>query len=255
MGQILTSIVIPCFNEVEGIYQLCGRLRELLPVLSRDGVVEIVFVDDGSTDGTADAIRREADGLPYVIATHPVNKGLGAALRTGFATARGLEIVTMDSDCTYDPLQSVELLRVLREGKDVVTGSPYHPDGRVVNVVGWRLMISKTLSFMYWLLLPTQLYTYTSCFRAYRRDAIPALEAPDDGFLAVTQLLVSGILRGCYVAEVPAVLTSRKFGRSKIRTLQVALSHLRYLAHVIRIQMAPNSELDPVVMHPHLKVK
>jgi dolichol-phosphate mannosyltransferase len=223
--------------------------------LTQDGAIEFLFVDDGSTDGTADAIRREARGFPYRIVAHEANRGLGAALRTGFAESRGLEVVTMDSDCTYDPLQVIDLLRMLRQGNDVVTGSPYHPEGKVVNVVGWRLVVSKALSYLYWLVVPVHLYTYTSCFRAYRRDVLKDLDARDDGFLAVTQLLVSAILQGYLVAEVPACLTSRRFGRSKIHTVRVGFAHLRYLWKVFWMQLGPRREVEQTVVHDVAKVK
>ena len=250
-----TTFIIPCYNEAEGIPQLCTRLREILPALTQGGPSEFLFVDDGSADGTADAIRREAGDLPYRIVAHEKNRGLGAALRTGFAESRGREVVTMDSDCTYDPLQAVELLRMLRKGNDVVTGSPYHPEGKVVNVVRWRLLVSKMLSYLYWLVVPVHLYTYTSCFRAYNREVLNHLEAEDDGFLAVTQLLVSAILQGYLVVEMPATLTSRRFGRSKIRTVKVALAHLRYLFRVVRMQMAPEGEVEPIVIQHTVRVK
>jgi dolichol-phosphate mannosyltransferase len=225
--------VIPCYNEAEGIPQLCQKLTSLVDTLSRNGGVEVLFVDDGSTDGSADVIRRLANALPYRILTHPANRGLGAALRTGFHECVGDEVVTLDSDCTYDPIQALELLRALRAGNDVVTGSPYHPKGSVVGVVRWRLFISMLLSRLYWAILPVRLYTYTSCFRAYRREVLLQLDAPDDGFLSVAQLLVSAILGGARVAEVPALLTRRRFGQSHLRTIQVGLSHLRYLLHVV----------------------
>jgi dolichol-phosphate mannosyltransferase len=235
---VKTTLLIPCYNEAEGIPQLCARLRPLISRLQKESDVEVVFVDDGSTDGTADVIKREAIDLPFRIATHDFNKGLGAALRTGFAASTGDEIVTLDSDCTYDPIQSVELLRVLRSGADVVTGSPYHPQGESVGVGGWRLLLSKTLSRLYWLILPQRLYTYTSCFRAYRRDIVLQLEVKDNGFLFVTKLLVIAILQGAKVAEIPARLTSRRFGRSKLRVLRVMLSHLKYLLHVTGLRLA-----------------
>lgn len=237
------SLVIPCFNEVEGIPQLCARLRPVLADLGHERELELVFVDDGSTDGTAQAIAQHAAGLPYRVVTHARNQGLGAALRTGLAAATGDEIVTLDSDCTYDPADVPALLAALRAGADVVTGSPYHPDGEVVGVAGWRLTLSRTLSRFYWLLVPQHLYTYTSCFRAYRRGSIRDLETLDDGFLAVTQLLVRSILRGERVVEWPATLTTRRFGQSKIRVVQVSLSHLRYLVRVAWMRLRGTDRL------------
>jgi dolichol-phosphate mannosyltransferase len=241
---VKTTLLIPCYNEAEGIPQLCARLRLLIPRLQKESNVEVIFVNDGSTDGTADVIKREAVDLPFRIVTHDFNKGLGAALRTGFAASTGDEIVTLDSDCTYDPIQAVELLSVLRSGADVVTGSPYHPQGESGGASGWRLLLSKSLSRFYWLILPRRLYTYTSCFRAYRRDIVRQLEIEDNGFLFVTKLLVTAILEGAKVAEVPARLTSRRFGRSKLRVLRVMLSHLKYLLQVIWLRLTGTRRLS-----------
>jgi dolichol-phosphate mannosyltransferase len=200
--------------------------------LDVEGGFEVVFVDDGSTDGTADIIRQEAVGLPFQIVTHARNRGLGAALRTGFAASTGEEVVTLDSDCTYDPLQVVDLLECLRSGQDVVTGSPYHPQGVVVDASRWRLLLSKQLSTLYALVIPLHLYTYTSCLRAYRREALRTLRVDHDGFLAVTDLLVTPILRGMRVAEIPSRLERRRFGRSKVSVVRVSLSHIRYLLRI-----------------------
>lgn len=227
------SLIIPCYNEVDGIHQLSERLRLLVPELMKDRDVEIIFIDDGSTDGTADKIHLLAAGLPYTIIRHDRNRGLGAALRTGFSACSGDEIVTMDSDCTYDPMEAIKLLITLRSGYDVVTGSPYHPQGEVLNVSPWRLFLSKTLSRMYWIILPNPLYTYTSCFRAYTHDVLAKLQFKSNGFLAVTEILVSAVLQHSRVAEVPAKLQSRRFGSSKLKVAQVVYSHLKYFVRII----------------------
>ena len=229
----MTTIVIPCFNEEAGLPQLCTRLRPVVDVLGEQGDVEVLFVNDGSTDSTVDVIQTEAAGLPFRIVSHERNMGIGAAFKSGFTASRGDEIVTIDSDCTYDPARIPDILEALRDGADVVTGSPYHPSGQVVGVQGWRLLMSKTLSRMYWAVLPGRLYTYTSCFRAYRRSVLPILRAESNGFLAVTEFLASALLAGARVTELPATLSSRKYGQSKIKVVRVSISHLKYIRSLL----------------------
>ena len=246
-AHVNVSVVIPCFNEADGIAYTCERLRAFQGAMSKADTVEFVFVDDGSTDGTSERIRQEANGLDFRLLRHAENCGLTAALQTGFESCSGEEIVTLDCDCTYDPLQLPGLLNVLREGNDLVTGSPYHPNGEVVGVIRWRLFLSRMLSRIYWLVLPVRLYTYTSCFRAYRKEILPSLEATDGRFLGVTQLLVSGMLAGMRVAEHPVRLTARRFGKSKISVMNVMLSHIFYIFELVlwrlqhRIRKQPRS--------------
>ena len=230
--EIRTSLVIPCYNEADGIAHLCRRLGVLVAELEADGPVEVLFIDDGSTDETVREIEAEAAGLPFRIVRHASNRGLGAAIKTAIFDARGEEIVTLDSDCTYDPSQVPELLKPLRDGADVVTGSPYHPQARLEGVVGWRLFMSRGLSTLYSLVTPCRLYTYTSCFRAYRAEMARRLEAPDDGFLAVSQLLIDAMHKDMAIVEVPTTLGRRQFGDSKIRVVSLTIAHLRELVRL-----------------------
>jgi dolichol-phosphate mannosyltransferase len=231
------TVIIPCFNEAEGIPHLCDSLRSLLPRLGGSDHVEFLFVNDGSTDLTESVIRREALGLPYRILAHDRNRGIGAAFKTGFSSSLGQVVVTLDADCTYDPASVPELLGAMKNGVHIATGSPYHPRGEVVGVPGWRLILSKALSRIYWMILPGRLYTYTSCFRAYSRDVIPHLEARSDGFLAVTEFLASALMKQAVVAEIPARLTSRRFGQSKLNVNRVMLAHLGYVFRLLRKRM------------------
>jgi dolichol-phosphate mannosyltransferase len=230
------SIIIPCYNESDGIAAMRERLAAVLPTLRQRGSVEVVLIDDGSADGTGDLLDQAFGGWPEVtIVRHAQNQGLGAALRTGLAHATGAVIVTTDSDGTYPFAQIPALLDHLQPGMDVVTASPYHPDGGIANVQAYRIAISKSASLLYRLLLDWRIHTYTALFRAYRREVLETI-APritHNGFLMVTQMLVEALLAGYRVAEFPTVLQVRQIGTSKARIVRITQTHLRYMASLI----------------------
>lgn len=238
-----TTILIPCYNEVDSIPELCRRLASPVCRLGGNREVEILFVDDGSSDGTADAIHREAREYSYRIVSHKYNRGVGAAFKTGFEASSGEIIVTLDSDCTYDPDQIPRILGEFTSGVMLVSASPYHPLGRVMGVPVWRIILSKTLSRIYSVILPGNLHTYTSCFRAYRREVLPLLKANSDGFLAITELLASALLREIQVAEVPATLSARRFGESKMKTIRVIFSHMSFILRLLPLWFFRNLSL------------
>lgn len=240
------SVVVPCYNEAENVDKL---YRELLPVLKRlvNGdfpletpihTVELVLVDDGSRDGTLLALRAvfgavDAPWLTVRTLQHPVNKGLGAALRTGFGAATGEVIVTTDSDGTYPFGEIPGLLACLKPGVSLVTASPYHPAGGVMNVPASRLLFSRGSSLLYRILVSRQLHTYTALFRVYRREVIERVGFEADGFLAGTELLVKALLSGYQVAEYPTVLHARVHGVSKAKILRTIRAHLGFQAEVL----------------------
>ena len=164
---------------------------------------------------------------------HPVNRGLGAAMRTGFGAARGDVIVTTDSDGTYHFGEIPALLSRLSAEIDIVTASPYHPQGGVAGVPAYRLVLSQGSSAIYRLLVSWHVHTYTCLFRAYRRGVVKRVTFASDGFLAGTELLVKAMLAGYRVAEHPAVLHRRAFGESKARLMRTVLAHLRFQGCVV----------------------
>ena len=109
---------------------------------------------------------------------------------------------------------------------DMVTASPYHKEGGVRNVPGWRLFLSKGASFLYRRTLKTKLDTYTSCFRVYRRSAVTNLNIRENGFLGVAEMLGLLDIRGGNIVEYPAVLEVRLFGSSKMKTIKTIGGHL-----------------------------
>jgi dolichol-phosphate mannosyltransferase len=246
------SIIIPCFNEAEGIELL---KQQILPVLIRLRLtrsVELICVDDGSTDETFAKLQQHLGDHAQII-RHSHNQGLSAAIQTGLAHSTGEIVCTADSDCTYAPEQLIPMLNLMQEDVDIVTASPYHPKGRVKNVPAWRLFLSKGLSRLYGVVLPCRLYTYTSMFRAYRREVLETVSATHPGFLGLVEVLAEAMLSGYQVVEYPAELRRRVFGQSKLRIARVIWSHLKYIGKlmirrslkqqkvkVVRYNYAPN---------------
>ena len=221
------------------------ELRPVLADLAQTYSIEIVFVDDGSRDGTLEILQKGFREDPWeeveiIYRKHEVNRGLGAALKTGFAAATGDLIVTTDSDGTYKFSTIPDLLEYIK-GVDIVTASPYHPEGGVVGVPGYRLLLSRGSSMIYRLLVDWRIHTYTCLFRAYRREVIDCVRFQSDGFLAGTELMVLGMLKGYKVREFPAVLYRRAFGVSKAKLLKTILAHLKFQAQVFfyRLRFLP----------------
>lgn len=218
------TVVMPFFNEealLPELPGLCGRVRAALA----GHQVELLAVDDGSTDGTAAGLA-SVDGLEVV--THARNRGVGAAMTTGLTRAAGDVALVYDPDEAYAAPCLAELVDAV-EHADVATLSPYHPDGGVEGVGPIRLLLSRAASLLYRWRLQRRLYTFTCAVRAYRlattRDFLPA---PDD-YSAAAYLLAAALQAGRKVVEVPAVLRVRRKGRSKMRVRRVISAHLRLL--------------------------
>ena len=229
------SLVVPCFNEEHGVRPLVAALRDACDALAPRYAVEILFVDDGSVDETAAQLEAACRALPAArVLRHARNRGLGAALRTGFAAATGELIATTDSDCTYDPRELPALLRLIEAGADVALASPYHPQGRVEQVPAYRLVLSRTLSWLYRAVTGASVHTYTSLFRVYRAEVIRTVRFESDGFLAMAELAVGALLAGFRVAEHPACLRVRQYGASKAAIARLIRDHARFLWRLAR---------------------
>ena len=236
------TIVVPCMNEEESAEQFCEAINELEATLS-SYKLEFIIVDDGSTDRSVDTLRsllQHRDNLQVI--EHGVNQGVAAAIQTGIEAATTDIVCSMDFDCTYDPSQFEDLLPALTDEVDIVTGSPYHPAGKVLNVPGWRLVISKCASQMYRFAMRTPLHTYTSCFRVYRRSSVSGIELSHPGFVGVAEMLWRLERLGGNIVEIPAILNVRQFGQSKMRVVEVTLAHLKLLRMILSSRKRPITE-------------
>lgn len=227
------SIVVPCYNEEESLPFLKRKLDTLSEGLAGRWQLDFVFVNDGSSDATAEFLAAwKGDDRRVQVITHSENRGLGAALATGFAAARGDYVAALDCDCTYDPLILPEMLAALDEETDVLTGSEFHPQGRVVGVPASRLLFSRTMCLMYRWLFWTRIHSFSCLMRIYRREVLVNLPIRSHGFLSCTEILVRALSAGYRVREFPLTLTAREHGESSIPIVRTIFDHLSFMVRM-----------------------
>ncbi len=237
-GRTPVSIIVPCFNEELALHYLSNTLKSVEDTLEKDYDLRFIFVDDCSTDKTWNSLHELFGAKPNSkFLKHDRNRGVAAAILTGLRHAETEIVCSIDCDCTYDPHELHNMIPLLTDGVDMVTASPYHPQGAVRNVPSWRLSLSKASSFLYRQVLRQKLYTYTSCFRTYRRSAVVDLKVREGGFLGVAELLGRLDLSGAKIVEFPATLEVRLFGWSKMKILRTIAGHLRLLSRLLTMRV------------------
>jgi glycosyltransferase involved in cell wall biosynthesis len=209
------SLVIPAYNEagviVSTVQELDRFMRETLP----GRAYEILIVDDGSTDGMAALL--DALDLPVLkVLRHRRNRGRGAAIRTGFAAARGAYVITLDADLSYAPDHIPRLLAPLEADEaDIALASAYHPQGEVRNVPFMRAKLSRWGNRVLSAGVRGQLHTLTCIVRGYRREVLDGLELISDGKDLHIEIIQKANLFGFRLVEVPARLDWRDRSRAR----------------------------------------
>ena len=228
------SIVVPCYNEQESLPYLAKTLAAVENELNGIGyTTQLIFVDDRSQDNTLATIDELFGGRDDVqVVKHEVNKGVAGGMMTGIRAARTEIVCTIDCDCTFDPHELVNMIPMLTDGVDMVQASPYHKDGAVQNVPGWRLLLSKGASVLYRRVLRTKIASYTACFRVVRRSAMVDIEPTESGFHGVPEMLGLLDLRGGTIVEYPTVLAVRLFGASKMKTAKTIVGTVKLISRL-----------------------
>jgi len=168
--ELTLSVIVPAYNEGATIESVARRLRAI-PLR-----LEIIAVDDASTDGTGEIVDRLAqERLIDRVIHHPANRGKGAALRSGIAAAGGDVIVVQDADLEYDPADLVTLLQPIRTGKaDAVYGSRFQGGPRRV-LFFWHSVGNRFLTLMSNMFTNLNLTDMETCYKLVRTDLLKRL--------------------------------------------------------------------------------
>jgi dolichol-phosphate mannosyltransferase len=239
-------MVLPAYNEAAGLPVLLRSIRQVMEESRLD--YKVVAVDDGSSDGTWDAITRHVAEMPLVPVRHEVNRGLAEALRSGLQVAVREAaptdvIVTMDADNTHAPGLIMRMLTLIREGHDLVIGSRYVAGARVVGVPFHRRVLSGGASLLMRAVFPIKgARDYTCGFRAYRASILQAAFArygegliSQKGFSCMVDILLKMRRLDPIVTEVPLILRyDLKHGMSKMRAAHTIVDTLVLMARNLR---------------------
>jgi glycosyltransferase involved in cell wall biosynthesis len=204
----LLSVVMPVFNERDTIDEI---IRRVLAVGIR---IELIVVDDCSSDGTSDKLVDLQGKHGFVLLRQTRNMGKGAALRRGFAAVTGDIVVIQDADLEYSPEEYPQLIELICQGRaDVVFGSRFLGRHRVFLFTHY--LGNRVLTLMTNVLYNTMLTDMETCYKMMRADVLRSMSLESDGFGIEPELTAKIFKRGYRVYEVPITYDGRGYNEGK----------------------------------------
>lgn len=247
----MVVILLPAYNEERDILKLLRRINDAMREFRLE--YQVLVVNDGSTDRTAQIARECRQEMPIEVIDHEVNKGLGQAMMTGFSAVARLMteddfLVTMDADNTHDPVLIRTMVEKIQTGPALVIASRYETGGKEVGLSRLRSFLSRGASTLLSLFFPISgAKDYTCGYRAYRGSVIKdALHLfgnhliEERGFTCMAEILIKMRTLGVRVAEVPLVLRyDLKSGRSKMKVVRTVMRYFVLVSRNIIVRSSP----------------
>jgi len=204
------SVVIPCYNEKTTIEMIVKAIR------AAPFELELIIVDDASTDGTTALLEEKISPLVDKIIYHPVNRGKGAALRSAFAVVTGEIVLVQDADLEYDPQDYSLLLEPILAGKaDAVFGSRFM-GGRPHRVVYfWHMVGNKFLTLFSNMCTNLNLTDMEACYKAVRTSILKTIELRENRFGFEPEITAKLARTKCRIYEVGISYSGRTYDEGK----------------------------------------
>lgn len=220
------SVVIPVYNEIETINEILKRVQSV----PHDK--EIIVVDDRSTDGTTEFLSQISDDNITVL-FHPVNRGKGAALRTGFERVTGDIVIIQDADLEYDPSEYGRLIESILDGRaDVVYGSRFTGGPQRV-LFFWHYVGNKFLTLVSNMLTNVNLSDMETCYKVFRAHLLEKITIKSNRFGFEPEITAKFAKLKCRIYEVPISYSGRNYEEGKKITWTDGFAAL---VHIIRFR-------------------
>lgn len=210
-SSLTLSVVIPCYNELKTIDTIVERVKTHSPL-----PVEIIIVDDYSTDGTTEHLKSKSTDWVDKIIYHQKNSGKGAALRTGFSHTTGDFIVVQDADLEYNPKEYSKLLEPILEGQaDVVFGSRFAGGESHRVVYYWHMLGNRFLTMFSNMFTNINLTDMETCYKVFTKEILDQIEIEENRFGFEPEITAKVAKLRCRIYEVGISYYGRTYEEGK----------------------------------------